>query len=111
MAKKRIFVDKNGDLITLHDDKFGTIADKYGSKNIHRASMIEYNNTTKLWDIHIPTSELERETVHWSLWPRRGSANTRELALAIEKYMVEDDIIQQLENSCPIHSSLSQIST
>lgn len=94
MAKKRIFVDKNGDLITLHDDKFERIADHYGTKTIHRASDVEFNNTLDLWEIRVPSGG---RVVGW--------ANTREEALRFEKIYVEQEYTNRLENSCPVHSS------
>lgn len=92
MAKKRIFVDKNGDAIALYDEKFGAIAD-YGNKQINRASDVEFNNTTGFWEVRVPSGG-----------PMVAQAISREIALHHEKELVEQIYEERLKNSCPIHS-------
>lgn len=50
MAKRKIFIDKDGNVKALCDNKLEYIKG-LGEKEIHRAADVEYNNETQLWEI------------------------------------------------------------
>jgi hypothetical protein len=92
MAKKRIFVNKDGDICGLYDAKFGNIPD-FGHRTIHRASNIEYNNSTGEWEIKLSPGEQIDE----KYWPIAGTTPTREMALEVEKELVEEIMARRLQ--------------
>ncbi len=95
MAKRRIFVDKLGNVLGLYDEKFGNILD-YGTRNIQRASHVEFDNEYQVWGVKIPPDDILNSKIPEKDWPLVATAATREAALAIEKEYVETLFLNRL---------------
>ena len=93
MAKKRIFVDKNGNVRALYDDKFAGIRD-YGEQQIHRASTLEYDNDFECWMISMPP--IDQLDLSKEKWPQFYAAATRAESLQYEKELLENRYKKQL---------------
>lgn len=50
MAKRKIFIDKNGNVKALCDNILENIPG-IGQREINRAADVEFNNTSQLWEI------------------------------------------------------------
>jgi len=97
MAKKRIFVDKLGNVLGLYDEKFGNILD-YGIRKIQRASHVEFDNEYQVWGVKIPPDDILDSKVPEADWILIATAPTREEALAIEKDYVEGVFLNRLKS-------------
>lgn len=95
MAKKRIFVDKLGNVLGLYDEKFGNILD-YGTRTIQRASHVEFNNEYQVWEVKVPPDDILDSKVLEKDWILIATTTTREAALAIEKEYVENLFTRRL---------------
>lgn len=99
MAKQKIFIDADGNVLSLHNEKFDKMAEQLGDKQIHRASEVEFNNTTKEWEVRMPK---ECPSGISCMGPPQiivvATAPTRVEALAKEKEIVEDRYRKRLEH-------------
>lgn len=57
MAKHKIFIDKHGNVKALCNNVLENIP-KLGSREIHRAADVEFNNTSQVWEIITPDGEV-----------------------------------------------------
>lgn len=78
MAKKRIFVTKEGNVITLCDNKIDNNPD-LGDKTIKRAADVEFNNARQVWEIIAPDGTILGEH------PRRDEAIKMEIDIVSER--------------------------
>lgn len=81
MAKRKILVDRLGNVKALCDNKLEYIPG-LGPKQIHRAADVEFNNTRQVWEIIVPGGEIIGEH------PRRDEAIKLEISL-MEKRIKE----------------------
>lgn len=97
MAKTRIFVDRQGNVLTLLNPKIEAIKD-YGDRRIERASMVEFNNNADKWFVYMPDNEYDRLWISYNLWPVIAREDTRELAIAAEVKILENRYRQKLQD-------------
>ena len=100
MAKKKVFVDKHGNVLALHDEKFDRMATALGAKEIHRASEVEFNNELQRWEVCCPPDcpegvQCAPGAVTWTLV---AHAPTRVEALEKEKVIIEARYRERLVN-------------
>lgn len=57
MAKKRIFIDRSGNVKALCDNVLENIPG-LGPKEIYRAADVEFNNALQLWEIITPDGKV-----------------------------------------------------
>ncbi len=57
MAKRRIFIDRSGNIQALCDNVLENIPG-LGPKHINRAADVEYNNEKHVWEIITPDGEI-----------------------------------------------------
>ena len=82
MAKKRIFIDKDGNAKALCDNVLENIPN-LGTRQIYRAADVEFNNDTQVWEIITP------DGVVIGSHPRRDEAIKLEIKLMNEKLRSE----------------------
>ncbi len=86
MARK-LFIRPNGDIEAVLDKTLDALSHEFGSKEIYRASLLNFNNKTKAWDARfIKTDELIT------------SEETREEAVKAEVSFIENDIKKNIED-------------
>jgi len=102
VAKKRIFVDREGNAMVLLDDKIETITD-FGDRVINRASTVEFHNEWNCWLVRMPEYDGQAQE-DWVIVDRR---QTRKDALDTEKIILEERFKQHLKDGkvfVPCHS-------
>jgi hypothetical protein len=83
MAKRKLFIDRHGNAKTILNDKIESIKD-FGEMTITRAADVEFNNTSKEWEIIMPDGAVV------------GGAKKRKDAIALEITIVEANLKKEL---------------
>jgi hypothetical protein len=78
MAKHKVFINKDGNIRALCNNRLEYISD-LGSKVITRAADVEFNNSTQVWEIITPEHEIIGTN------PRRPEAIQLEIRLMEER--------------------------
>lgn len=85
MAKHKIFIDRDGNIQALCNNTLEYIPE-LGSKQIHRAADVEFNNTTGVWEIITPDGKVI------------GSHPRRADAIKLEIKLMEEHMKAQLQH-------------
>ena len=83
MAKKRIFIDRHGNVKALCDNVLENIPG-LGPREIHRAADVEFNNTLQVWEIITPDGKVI------------GSHARRDEAIKLEVKLMNERIREEL---------------
>ncbi len=86
MAKKRIFIDRSGDIQALCDNVLENIPG-LGPKLIYRAADVEYNNEKQVWEIITPDGVVI------------GEHARRDKAIELEVELMNERMKNQLVNN------------